>query len=254
LALKDTLVNASRAGRPEHSRKEVEKRKLRDRIVNTLGQRIVAGEIGEGALIGTEQQLCDELGASRTVVREAVKVLMAKGMVKSLPGTGTFVQGSDAWRLFDAQVIEWHFADAKRARQMMHNISEMRESFEPQAAFLAAARRTEEQLATMRKAIDGMFSFINYPEDQIALDLEFHKSILDATGNNLYRAFGDLLSAALMKMFRLGLTLTPSEDTLWIERHREVLEAIEAREPERARDLMRGLLGAAMGHVHRATG
>jgi DNA-binding FadR family transcriptional regulator len=204
-------------------------------------------------MLGTEQQLCDELGASRTVVREAVKVLMAKGMVKSLPGTGTFARGPDDWRLFDVQVIGWHFTDIKRARQMMHNISEMRESFEPQAAFLAAARRSEEQLQTMRTAIDGMFSFVNYPEDQIALDLAFHRAILDATGNDLYRAFGDLISTALTKMFRLDLDLTPTEDTAWIERHREVFEAIEAREPERARDLMRGLLQAAMSHVHRAT-
>ena len=160
---------------------------IHERIVRSLGARIVGGGIAPGQTVGSEAELSVEFQASRTAVREAIKVLAAKGMVESRPRAGTSVRPMREWALLDPQVLDWGLHLPSLSNRLIRDLHEMRRSFEPEAAALAAVRRTDEQVRALRRQLRGMSLYVDL-DDRIEQDLSFHQTILEATGNGLFLA------------------------------------------------------------------
>src|SRR5438876_7310314 len=126
-------------------------RSLHDRVVHAIGRKILHGDLPPGALLPAEP----ELGASRTVVREAVKVLAAKGLVESRPKTGTRVRPRNAWNLLDPDVLAWQHDGAVDAA-LLRTLTEVRRIIEPAAAELAAARADARDIVALERALQQM--------------------------------------------------------------------------------------------------
>src|SRR6266704_3653515 len=134
-------------------------RSLHDRVVHAIGRKILGGQLRPGAFLPAEP----ELGASRTVVREAIKVLTAKGLVESRPKIGTWVRPREAWHLLDADVLAWQQEGTSRP-SLLRALTEVRRIVEPAAAELAATRADSRDLAALGQALEEMGRTAQAPE------------------------------------------------------------------------------------------
>lgn len=217
-------------------------RNLTQQLVESLGVRIVKDEVKEGEIITTDS-LQEEYGVSRTVVREAFQVLQSKGLIQSRTKTGTSVLNRRSWNLLDPEVIAW-YRDAGAGVEMVKNLEEIREGYEPWAAGMAARRRNDDDLLFLRHAYEEMASGITVagPDSRAVIDadLEFHQGILEATHNDIMIRLGLLVRPLLQ--IRDEMTLSHSTNSDFLEDHRIVLEAIEKEQPGWAEEAMRDLL------------
>lgn len=231
------------------------KRNLFAQVVEELGSRIVRGELKPGDAIPNEADLGREFGASRSVVREAVKSLAAKGLLESRTRTGIRVLPPGAWNLLDIDVLGWRYA-AMEPRAFYRELFEIRRMIEPEAAALAAERATEEDVTAIEKAFAVMSEVEanTATNEAIVADLDFHRSILVAARNDLLLQMGKLIGVGLLVSYRLS----PDQYTLFVGRHLDVLNAIRRRRPNSARRMMQRLLGETRtyldGHGDRADG
>ena len=215
-------------------------RGLHGQIVEVMAQRILSGQIPEGATINVTE-LQSDLGVSLTAVREALKVLTAKGLVDARQKRGTFVRPRSDWNLLDADMIRWHFDDDVRP-ELLEELHEVRGIVEPAAARLAALRSDDSDLAALDEALAGMES----ADDNLAAaaaDLAFHRALLAATGNELLTKMEVIMETGLADRDRLVHTVKPSDDP--IPSHRLVVDAVRAHDPEAAELAMRELLAKA---------
>jgi DNA-binding FadR family transcriptional regulator len=172
------------------------RRGLHGRVVDVLGRQVVAGRWGSGATLPTEDDLASELGVSRSVVRESIKVLQSKGLVEVRPKTGTRVRPRRAWQLLDADVVAWQFADMARAEDL-RELGEIRATIEVAGARLAAQRRTPIQLAEIEANERRIEAAVNEPLARHVANLDFHRSIVDAAGNALLSHVNAMVRIAL---------------------------------------------------------
>jgi GntR family galactonate operon transcriptional repressor len=213
------------------------KRNLFAHVADELGGRIVRGEIQPGGAFPIEAQLGEEFGASRSVIREAVKSLAAKGLLESRTRTGIRVLPPDQWNLFDLDVLEWRYM-SMAPEEFFRELFEIRRMIEPEAAALAAERGTAAEVAAIQKAYEAMEASQTTTDEAISADLLFHRSILAAGHNALLLQMGSLIGVGLLVSYRI------SKDpfTVFLSKHKDVLKAIQARKPETARKAMDGLL------------
>jgi DNA-binding FadR family transcriptional regulator len=217
---------------------QLPRRGLHGRVVNELGLRIVSGAWETGSHLPNEDDLAAELGVSRTVVREAVKALQAKGLVEVRPKTGTRVRPRRAWHLLDADIVAWQFTDVERSDDL-RELYEVRSSIAAAAARLAAVRRTDEQLAVIEAHQRRIAAAAAEPLARTAAELDFHAAVVDAAHNSLL--------AHVSAMVRVGLesaaipTTTPSEEEQAALRA-AVVEAIRTGDAEAAEKGMRMLV------------
>jgi DNA-binding FadR family transcriptional regulator len=212
---------------------------LHGQVVQELGSRIAGGRYPPGAVLPNEEVLCVELKVSRTALREAIKVLAAKGLVESRPRIGTRVRAIDLWNQLDPDVLAWRCRSLPDAR-FLEQLTEMREIIEPAAAQLAARHRTSEQMAEMDRALAAMAA-----AKRIGLwvqaDLEFHRAILNATGNGLLMPLAALIATALESL--LGLSARKAGDfRVALPDHVRVRDAIRAQDTQAAGQAMSFLL------------
>lgn len=217
------------------------RRGLHGQLVDALGSRIVGGRIQPGETIDG-QAVEEEFDVSRTVVREALKVLSAKGLVDARPRLGTFVRDRVHWNLLDGDVMAWRGSTDNPDRRLLLELGEVRAIVEPGAAGLAASRRTGEQLEWIRTALVAMERSA-VVDETIEADIEFHLGILAAAGNELMERFEVMLVPALRA--RDIVTLRHSHGRDYLVHHREVFEAIERSDPDAAEQRMRLLLTTA---------
>lgn len=194
-----------------------------------LGGAIVAGRYGVGDSLPVESELCTQFGVSRTVVREAIKSLAAKGLVIAAPKVGTRVQPQDDWNWFDPQIIRWQ-AKAGLTPEFLRDLMDLRRVVEPAAVRLACERATEADVARIRAAYQGMAKAIEEGGDYISSDLAFHQGILRACRNRLLTQMSNALAALLRTSFEVSTT-RPEGPRQSLPDHRRVLEAIAARDP-----------------------
>lgn len=214
-------------------------RNLHGQVVHELGRRIVGGACAPGEALPNEEELCRELGVSRTALRESVKVLAAKGLVESRPRIGTRVRASESWNLLDPDVLAWRCATLPDA-QFVAQLTEMREIIEPASAGLAARNRTPLQLRHIEDAYAAMAAAPTL-ETFVAADLEFHSAILDATNNPLLRPLVAMIGSALEML--LGLAARRADNfKVGLPDHRAVLDAIRAQDGPAAMKRMSTLL------------
>jgi DNA-binding FadR family transcriptional regulator len=207
-------------------------RGLHGETVRQLGLRIVGGQYPTGALIDPEA-LETELGVSKTVVREALRVLGAKGLVDSRPKRGTFVRERDEWSLLDTDVMQWRRQAAIMDEQFADDLAEVREIVEPAAARLAARRRTEDDLDRLEAALALMEAAHKDADRAIEADLKFHLALLKSAHNELLTRMDVVLISALDVRDRL--VHQPGDG--WrdpVPRHRILLDAVRSGDPDAA--------------------
>jgi DNA-binding FadR family transcriptional regulator len=205
-----------------------------------MAQRILSGQIPVGSTINVAELQAD-LGVSLTAVREALKVLTAKGLVDARQKRGTFVRPRSDWNLLDADMIRWHFDDDVRP-ELLEELHEVRGIVEPAAARLAAVRADHNNLRALDEALEAMSTAT---DDLAAVDadLAFHKALLAATGNELLTKMEVIMETGLADRDRLVHRVKPTDDPIPI--HRAVLEAVRAKDPDAAELAMRQLLAKA---------
>ena len=160
--------------------------------VEALGRRIVRGEVAPGHTLPVEQDICDELGVSRNVVREAVKTLSGKNLIRSARRAGTIVEPREAWNLLDPQVLDWMLSEEPTRETVLSALSELRCVIEPEAAALAAQRASTSQTLKLFEIYENMVRFAADPDRAVEHDVAFHRALLEATGNILFRTFDTL--------------------------------------------------------------
>ena len=215
-------------------------------VAGLIGRRIVSGQHKPGDTLPTEPRIQAEFGVSRTAVREAIRLLSAKGLTASRPKIGTRVRPMADWNMLDPDVLRWQL-DQNPSEDFIHALFEMREIIEPAAAERAAERATIEELDKMGVAMEGIQNEVRASPEQIKADLEFHMTILEASRNPLLRSVGAMIGSALSITFSLGWRTVMAEDA--VLQHRAVYDAIRQRQGEQAFLAMRKLLRNSKGNV-----
>lgn len=217
------------------------------RIAHEIGRRIAGGQLAEGTLLPRETELQEEFSASRQAVREALKVLGAKGMIVARKKAGTLVQARSAWNMLDPDVLAWH-AVHPLPEQMLRDLVEMRRLIEPSAAALAAERATAEDRDRISEALTRMRGGLNKPEQFYRADINFHLAIFAASGNSLVDRMSTILGPLLAASFRLQRKTNQSFGQ-GFDVHAAVFEAILRHDPNAARAAMERLLDRAITEV-----
>jgi DNA-binding FadR family transcriptional regulator len=219
--------------------------------VDAIAGWIVGGAQTSGSALPTEPEICERLGVSRTVVREAVKTLIAKGLVTSGPRVGTRVQPVDRWNLFDPDVIGWRLAAGVDAA-FIADVIELRLALEPMAASLAAARATPADIAALDEALARMARGLETAQgdDKSWLDgdLAFHGAILIAAHNPFLVALRPLVEAILRVSFHFSVT-SVERAAASLPFHRAVRDAIAARDPVAAEARLKHLIESARADI-----
>jgi len=214
---------------------------LHRQVVEGLGRRIGQGDLRPGDVVDiTEVQ--GRYGASRTAVREAIKVLSAKGLIAARPRYGTYVRPRGDWNAFDADVLQWQDGSASSLR-LLRNLDEVRRIVEPQAARVAAGRRRRAELGTRHTALQDL-ERAKRPAELAAADLRFHRSVLAATHNDLLEQLGAVLQPVLLLRDLVAYRSHPG-DPESMALHRAVYAAVAAKDPDAAEQRMHELLRKA---------
>jgi DNA-binding FadR family transcriptional regulator len=224
---------------------------VHDFIANKLGSEIVGGVHPPGTLFPNENDLRARFGVSRTALREALRVLTAKGLIVSRTKVGTRVRPKADWNMLDPDVLAWHL-QAALTEDFVTDLFELRQMVEPQAAALAATSCDDTALKNIEAAYADMVCHQDGAGDLIAADLRFHQAILEATGNNFIAALGGLIHTALVGSFQLGWESASLKQHDRLLQHRAVSEAIRDRDPEQAHAQMAALLRDSVDDVKRA--
>ena len=215
---------------------------MHGQVVDHLGQSIVAGRLAPGEVIDLAA-LEQRLGASRSVVREAVRVLADKGLVNARPKRGTVVLGRESWSLLDPDLLRWQY-ESRTDTAFLSNLAEVRSIIEPAAAGLAAVRRTDDDLVVLRDALQQMEDPAVLPEAIVLADLAFHRGLLLATHNDLLQRMELVIETALRSRDELVHQSEGVENSA--PAHRTVLDAVEGGDPEAAQAAMEQLLALAV--------
>jgi|UPI0006875EB6 DNA-binding FadR family transcriptional regulator len=207
-------------------------RGLHDQVVNELGLRIIRDEFGDKGLLPTEPELVAEFGVSRNALREAVKVLVGKGLLEVRPKTGTRIRPKNEWNLLDRSVLDWHASSKEKTRHSFELV-EFRLIVEPKASYLAAKRASKQERLAILAACTRLEDCVSHPDDIPETDIVFHNLIHLASQNALLIYLGKLVGSLMSVQVKLT-----SEN---IERfkkglpyHRKLAEAIADKDPERA--------------------
>jgi DNA-binding FadR family transcriptional regulator len=220
-------------------------RNLTHGMLDALGRGIVTGEF-TGRPFPTEADLAKQFDVSRSVTREAVKMLTAKGLLSARPRQGTIVQPETSWNLFDADVLRW-LLERKFSIDLLRQFSELRVSIEPAAAELAARTATPERLALIEAGYQRMVAAEAGHDDTLDADIAFHVAILRASKNPFYAQFRETVSTALRTSIRFTNRIKGRNASL--PDHAAVRDAIAARDDAAARTTMRRLIGDVLAVV-----
>jgi DNA-binding FadR family transcriptional regulator len=207
-------------------------------LQNALGRAIVSGDYADRPF-PSEADLTKEHGVSRSVTREAVKMLAAKGLVGARPKQGTFVLPEESWSLFDPDVLRW-LLDRKLSYDLLRHFTELRIAVEPQAAALAAVRASPQQITAISDGLDRMSAAEKGEDDTLDADIAFHVAILRASNNPFFAQFRDVVATALRTSIRFTNRLAGRSAN--IAEHAMVHDAIKAHEPTRASAAMTKLI------------
>lgn len=217
--------------------------RLADQVAATLSEEIESGRLAEGDRLPTEVELVRQLGVSRTVVREAVKSLVAKGLVTTGPKVGTRVQPAEQWNWFDPDVVVWQ-SQVGLTREFLRDLQELRRVVEPAAVRMAAERATAEDIAGIEAAYEGMRRAVEEGGDYVTYDLQFHQGLLRACHNRMVQQMSKALAALLRTSFEIS-TSRKDGPRQSLPLHRAVLDAVIARNPAKAEKAILVLIDGA---------
>jgi GntR family transcriptional repressor for pyruvate dehydrogenase complex len=208
---------------------------LSNRVTHEIEQLIVDGRLKTGKRIPSERDLAGQFGVSRTVVREAVRGLVAKGLLEVKPGSGTIVQTPTARSITQSMSL---FLRAGQADLSYDKVHEIRRVLEIEIAGLAAERRTPEDLATLEQLLQQMADMRTDPEHFPQLDVMFHAVLAAATRNELFALLLDSVSDVMIRVRQMGFNV-PDSSLHALRYHSEIYEQVRAGNAEGARSAMR---------------
>jgi DNA-binding FadR family transcriptional regulator len=217
---------------------------LQEGVLDALGLRIASGELGAGAVL-TLESIDAEFGVSRSVSREAVRVLAAMGLVTTRRRVGVTVSDRSAWQVFDPRVIRWRLAGPDRASQL-RSLTELRAGFEPTAAALAATRATPAQGRRLAEAALDMAEHGATGDLVAYLDADqvFHRTLLEAAGNEMLTALADVVDEVLAGRTRHDLMpARPNPEAIAL--HEAVARAVRVGDARAAEDAVRAIIAEA---------
>lgn len=229
---------------------KLDQRGVHDFVVGAIGRWILSGVYAPDDLLPREDDLAKKLGVSRTSVREAVRVLSAKGLLQARRRIGVRVRGRDEWNLLDPLVLSWH-PDVGRDEALITSLIEARRIIEPAAAALAARRATAADLVRIEQAYLGMERNVRANlEACCEADLQFHASVIAASHNIVLRGLTGTIEAALRATFIITNRLMTAQSRA-LAAHRAVFECIRMRDVEGARAATIDLLAVAARDLDR---
>lgn len=235
---------------PNTERGTYSRRSLHGRLAHELGMQIVAGEIAVGTVLPTESELSAHYHVSRTALREAMKVLTAKGLMESRPRVGTRVRPRADWHLIDPDVIAWH-CEAMPNGDFLCDLFEIQLIVEPNAAALAAERRTDGDLRIIEGALGDM-ARVAVGGDMAEPNLRFHTAVMAAANNPFLATMALLIEPASNVSVRLIWEHDPAAFSL--ATYRAVFEAIADGRGGMARRAMQSLMWILRGGLLGALG
>ncbi|MEH1102747.1 FadR/GntR family transcriptional regulator [Micromonospora sp. CPCC 205561] len=221
---------------------------LHARVLERLGTAICGGELAPGSVLNIDD-LVERYAVSRSVVREVLRVLASIGFIETRRRVGVMIRPPDAWNVFDPQVIRWRLASAGRIVQL-RSITELRTAVEPHAAWLAASRVGHDEASDLVGLAAKMWAAGKAGDEErfLQLDIEFHRRILVASGNEMFVRLQDLIAEVLTGRHQHHLMPHhPHEQALQL--HAEVAQAIQRRDGERARRAMVQLMEQAFDEM-----
>lgn len=208
-------------------------------LANEIGLRIVRGDYPPGTILPNEAKWSETFDVSRSAVREAIKMLMAKSLLASRPKIGSWVEPKERWNLLDRDVLAWYATSPDR-EVFLKTVQEFRHIIEPEASAFAAMRRSDEQMAEISQACREMGEAATLQERTRA-DTRFHLAILRASGNDLLVPLGVLIESAFDHLF--AYTTRELDDLQHAQKLHEAIEKnIRLKKPDAARNAVRKLL------------
>ncbi|WP_229376995.1 FadR/GntR family transcriptional regulator [Streptomyces spirodelae] len=223
-------------------------RGLHGRVLASLGPAITAGEYPPGTVLLTEE-LAARYEVSRTVAREAVRVLESMHLVESRRRVGVTVLPAEQWNVYDPQVITWRLAGADRGRQL-RSLTVLRSAVEPVAARLAAEQATPEECAALTEHALGMVATSRggQLDNYLVHDIDFHRAVLRASRNEMFARLGDVVAAVLTGRTQHDVMFSdPRQEAVTL--HVQVAEAVRERDGARAERIMRTITEDAMAEL-----
>ncbi|HEY9374901.1 FadR/GntR family transcriptional regulator [Streptomyces sp.] len=218
---------------------------LHPQVLATLGLAITAGEYPPGSVLRTDE-LAQRFDVSRTVIREVVRVLESMHLVESRRRVGVIVLPTEAWNVYDPQVIRWRLAGADRPRQL-RSLTVLRSAVEPVAAGLAALHATPEQCRELTEEALGMVATSRGRrlEEYLVHDIAFHRVVLNASGNEMFARLGDVVAEVLAGRTHHQV-MFEDPDPAAVTLHVQVAEAVREKDAERAERLTREIAVGAL--------
>ncbi len=229
--------------------KTIRSSRLYEQIVEQIEQAILNGELKQGDQLPAERELAEQFGVSRTAVREAVKALREKGLVAAFSGRGTFVTDGTSQAMRQSLDLVTRIGGTDGATQL----AEARAILEPEIAALAAERIEEQLLITLREAVAVMDRSLEDPEAYIEADLDFHLALAEGATNPVILSLVDSI-VVLLREQRLRTFCVDGGPQRGQYHHKRILEAIEQRDADRAREAMREHMQQVREDSHASSG
>ncbi|WP_096084628.1 FadR/GntR family transcriptional regulator [Agaribacterium haliotis] len=196
-------------------------------VAREMGRRIVSGAYAASEMIDDENALADRYQVSRVVIRDAVKILVGKGLLEVRRGRGTRVRPRDQWMMWDDDVLAWHLTATPNPK-FLDELLDIRKAIEPVAASWAAERASDEDIKRIGAACVAMENEKGSIENFIVADARFHRAVLRAAHNEFLTAMESVIYSALLLSVRVT-NQDPRENAVSVPIHRELYEAIASR-------------------------
>ncbi|WP_233512400.1 FadR/GntR family transcriptional regulator [Micromonospora deserti] len=221
---------------------------LHARVLDHLGTVICGGDLAPGSVLNIDE-LVDRYAVSRSVVREVLRVLASMGLIETRRRVGVMIRAATDWNVFDPQVIRWRLASAGRMAQL-RSITELRTAVEPHAAWLAAGRVDHDEASDLVGLAAKMWAAGKAGDEErfLRLDIEFHRQVLAASGNEMFVKLQELVAEVLTGRHHYHL-MPHHPDEQALQLHADVAQAIQRHDGERARDAMVQIMEQAFGEM-----
>lgn len=222
-------------------------RNLTHQVTYQLGGAIVRGDYGINQAFPTEAELCTRFDISRSVIREAVKMLTAKGLISSRPRQGIRVLPTTNWNMFDTDVLEWTLT-SRPSLELLREFTELRIAIEPEAAILAARKQNHAEIARIGAALERLGAAAEGRDDPLDADIAFHTTILLASENRFFIQLRSFIQTALRVSIACTNQLKGVEAASETD-HRAIYEAIVAGDSEAAQEASLVILNEALALI-----
>jgi DNA-binding FadR family transcriptional regulator len=212
-----------------------------ERVSRELGLAIMRGDHAPGSTLPVEADLCAAFGVSRNILREAIKTLAAKGMVRTARRAGTLVLPKTGWALLDPEMLAWAMTLPSERVRLLRELTRLRLIIEPEVAALAARQATAEAIDRLAEAYRDMARNVNHPVKAIESDIHFHRVLFESVDNQILLGLLQPFAALLRANFEITIGARGAFIRN-LEEHRLIAEAVRRRDAEAARGAMRALL------------